>query len=298
MFDINLLAKPGIQESIAELEAEENVDREAAIIQRLGARVTAEAPIAEAPPRKIRSRFRIWIVLLIIIVAGVAYWWYRGWDWKPWEELLQLLVTPPPVSEALAIAEPIGTCPVIIDRFMNALPSRASLDFLDVGGGILMYYVQGGDLAQSLLHLNTQIEGYRYHGVVAPRGPGISVGSWLGTVAFDSRDQVGALRPVKSDYDQFFNLLENNVRNTGGVLVAKIPGTMTAGEYHIQGSLGEIQAHVASITHEMNKVHYHRMSILKQAAQVGETYLLRVIFNLIEERVPSPQLSSPGDSGV
>ncbi|UCD39092.1 MAG: hypothetical protein JSW54_06325, partial [Fidelibacterota bacterium] len=251
MFDINLLAKPGIQEAIAGPEAEEEVDREAAIIERLGARVSVEAPLAEAPRRTIWSRFRIWVVLLIIVVAGVAYWWYRGWSWKPWEEILQFLVTPPPVGEALAIAEPVGTCPVIIDRFMDALPSRASLDFLDVGGGILMYYVQGRDLSQSLLQLNTQIEGYRYHDVVAPREPDISFGSWLGTVAFDSRDQVGALRPVKSDYDQFFNLLENNVRSTGGTLVAMIPGTMTAGEYHIQGSLGEIQAHVASITHEM-----------------------------------------------
>ncbi|UCH09173.1 MAG: hypothetical protein JSU61_07965 [Fidelibacterota bacterium] len=297
MFEINLLAKPGLQEISPELEAEGIGIREAAIISRLEARLP-EGELEKAPARKrLRTKSWIWLFIFIIIIGLAGYWWYQGWDWKPWKGLLPSRMTPEAI-ETLAAAPYPGTCPRTLAWFLEKLPGDASLDFLEIGAGILMFRVQGEDLGPTLLQIQTEVEGYQYSDLLRPRESDYLPGYWLGTVAFKSLDQVGALRPVKAEYDRFFLQLEHQVRDTGGMVVSTIPGTMTAGEYVIQGMLHEIQAHLANAAAKGQNIHYHRIGLLRDQGKSADFYFLRVIFNIIEERPLSLPLSSPGDTGV
>ncbi len=297
MFEINLLTRPGLQETAAEPEAGELLEREAEIVNRLEARIPPETPpIAVAIPRA-KSRFRPWMVILLVIVAAAAYWWYQGWSWNRFREFFPFLEAPPSTEVPEVTALRPGACAAVMARFLEELPSRASLDFMDIGAGVLIYRVWGQELAQSLLQLNAGVEGCRFSDLITPSILAAS-GGWLGTVAFASEQQVGAMRPVMSDYDRFFRQLQDKVRSTGGVVVEMVPGTMTAGEYVIRGSLDEIQAHLAAMAGDSLDVHYHRMSLLKSVEPAGRPYLLRVIFNIIEEPTPSPQSSLPEGTGA
>jgi hypothetical protein len=297
MFEINLLAKPGLQGISPELEADVIGARDAAIINRLEARAPREGIEDEPALKRSKAKSWIWISIFIIVASFVGYWWYQGWDWEPWKALLPSRMVPTAI-ETLAAAPPPGSCPRTLAWFLEELPGEASIDFLDIGAGVLMFRVRGEEIGSALLQIQEEVEGYRYSDLLRPRESSPSPGFWLGTVAFQSRDQVGALRPVKADYDLFFLQLETRVRDTGGLVVATVPGTMTAGEYVIQGTMNEIQAHLANAAANGRNIHYHHISLLRAEGDLTGPYLLRVIFNIIEERPLSPPPSSPGDSGV
>jgi len=134
-------------------------------------------------------------------------------------------------------------------------------------------------------------DGRRFHGQAAafqPAGEGPGLG----------HQRPGGLHPVAADYKLFFTRLQNHISSSGGAIVEMIPGTMTAGEYVIRGSLVEIEAHLVEITQLVASAHYHRMSLLRQDEPSAEAYLLRVIFNLTEETTASPLLSSQGATGA
>jgi len=296
MFDINLLQKPGLQEILAEPEWEV-VPGEAEIISRLEARAPTVAPIVAAPKPREKSRFRSWMVIVVVVLIVAAYWWYQGWSWRQFREAFPFREVPSPADVRPAVTFEEGTCAAVVTNFLLGLPSRAAIDFMDAGAGMLIYRVWGQELAQPLLQLNASIEGHQFSDLLMPvtiTGPDY----WYGIVTFNSRDQAGALRPVRSEYDRFFRLLQDRVRDTGGDLVEMVPGTMTAGEYVIRATLDEIQAHLATVSSDSTAVHYHRLSLLSPDGLDSDFYLLRVIFNLIEEPTPSPQLSSPGSTGV
>ena len=234
-------------------------------------------------------------MLLLVIVVAAAYWWYQGWSWRQWREIFPFLETSLGPTAPQAAAQPAGTGTAVMAGFLGGLPARATLDFLDAGAGIMIYRVQGDELGQVLRKLNADVQGHRFSDLVTPSR---SASYWLGTVAFASRNQAGALRPVRAEYDRFFRLLQDQIRSTGGVVVEMVPGTMTAGEYVIRGSLDEIRAHLAAAARDSINVFYHRLSLLKSATPPEGLYLLRVTFNLVEEQVPSPPPSLPEDTGA
>ena len=297
MFDINLLARSGLQVAAAELELGEVDIHEEAILHRLQERATAEA-LAVAPPKvKTRSRFWGWLVIILVILVVAAYWWYQGWSWKKWREIFPFPKTPPTEVMPRAAVQPPGSCAAVMARFLSDLPSQAAVDFMDAGAGLLIYRIRGEELAQSLLRLNARVEGHRFSDLITLSAPAAPA-CWQGAVAFTSSDQVGALRPIKSEYERFFRKLKDRVSSSGGVLVETIPGTMTAGEYVLRGSLSNIQTHLVTAASDLAYVHYHRMSLLKPDGIATGPYLLRVIFNIIEERPQSPRSLLPGDTAA
>ncbi len=296
MFNINLLARPGLQEAAAGLELEA-VTHEEAILHRLQERATAEA-LAVAPSRvKTRLRFRGWLVIILVVLVVAAYWWYQGWSWKKWREVFPYPKTPPAATMPRAVVQPPWSCAAVMARFLSDLPSQAAVDFMDTGAGLLIYRIRGEELAQSLLKLNSRVEGHQFSDLITLSAPAAPA-CWQGAVAFASGDQVGALRPIKSEYERFFRRLKDRVRSSGGIVVETIPGTMTVGEYVLQGSLSEIQTHLVTAASDSAYVHYHRMSLLKPDRIATGPYLLRVIFNIIEERPLSPQSLLPGDTAA
>ncbi len=297
MFEINLLASPGLQGTADELESDEAAAHEEALLNHLQARAISEAPPVAPPKAKAKSKLWAWLVILLVISVVATYWWYQGWSWKQWRDIFPFRETPPAAAMPVAAAQPPGSCAIVMARFLGDLPSEVTIDFMDAGAGILVYRVRGQELEQSLLQLNTRVEGCQFSDLITPSGSD-APGCWLGTVAFTSRNQVGALRPVKSEYERFFRQLEDKVRSSGGVVVETIPGTMTAGEYVLQGSLEEIQAHLVTASGDSANVCYHRMSLLKPDGLTAGPYLLRVIFNLIEERTLSLRSLSPGSTAA
>ena len=296
MFDINLLARPGLQEVAAGLEFEV-VSHEEAILRRLQERATTEAQAIAPPKVKKRSKIRGWLVIILVILAVAAYWWYQGWSWKEWRELFPFPAAPPAAAMPQAAMQPPGSCAAVMARFLGDLPSQAVIDFMDTGAGLLIYRVRGEELTRSLLRLNVRVEGHRFSDLItlsAPAAPAY----WQGAVAFTSSDQVGALRPIMSEYERFFRKLKARVSSSGGVLVKTIPGTMTAGEYVLRGSLSDIQTNLVTAASDSAHVHYHRMSLLKPDGIATGPYLLRVIFNIIEERPQSPRSLLPGDTAA
>ncbi|UCH63492.1 MAG: hypothetical protein JSU77_03310 [Fidelibacterota bacterium] len=296
MFDINLLARPGLQEAVAELELGADVHEEA-ILNRLQERATAEAQAVVPPKVKKRSRFWGWLVIIVVILVVAAYWWYQGWSWKRWREIFPSPETPPATVMPPAAMQPPGSCAAVMARFLSDLPSQAAIDFMDAAAGLLIYRIQGEELTQSLLRLNTRVEGHRFSDLITLPAPAAPT-CWQGAVAFTSSDQVGALRPIESEYEHFFRRLKDRVQSSGGVVVETVPGTMTAGEYVLQGSLDEIQTHLVTTAADSAYVHYHRMSLLRPKEIAAGPYLLRVIFNIIEERPLSPRSLLPGDTAA
>ncbi len=298
MLDINLLSPPGLQGAVAEPVAEEPLEEaEDAIIKRLEARVKEEVPPAEVPKPKKKSRLRIWIIVFMLIGVAAAYLWYQGWTWQQLREKLPFLESLAVPRESKFVAEQPVPCAKIMARFLEGLPQEASLDYLEAGGGIMVYRIWGQDLAQVLLPLSAQVDGYQYSDFIQESPPN-DPGYWLGAVVYAPRGQVGLLRPTQSDYERFFRRLQDMVRDTGGTLVEMIPGTMTMGEYVIQGTLDEIQSHLVSTTADPAKVHFHRVGLFKPEDSADGDYLLRVVFNLVEEPESSPQLSSPASTGA
>ncbi len=299
VFDIDLLARPGLQGVATGLEFEV-VSHEEAILRRLQERATAEAQAVAPPKVKKGSKIRDWLVIILVILAVAAYWWHQGWSWRElreWREIFPFLAAPPAAAMPRAAMQPPGSCAAVMARFLGDLPSQAVIDFMGAGAGLLTYRVRGEELAQSLLRLNARVEGHRFSDLItlsAPAAPAY----WQGAVAFTSSDQVGALRPIMSEYERFFRKLKARVSSSGGVLVKTIPGTMTTGEYVLRGSLSDIQTHLVTAASDSAYVHYHRMSLLKPDGIATGPYLLRVIFNIIEERPQSPRSLLPGDTAA
>ena len=294
MFDINLLARAGLQGNGVGPEVDQDADRVEAILSRMTVpashEVTAEAQLATLPRRR---RWPLFIAM--IMVAAGALWITRPDLVGRWGAALANRLRP-----ASAVSPPVGpvhSAGAVLARFLAGLPAGATPEFMAVGGGLLIYWINGEALGQPLGLLNAGVQGHRFSDLVAP-DDGAAPDRWLGTVAFASVDQVGALRPVASEYERFFRRLKNRVTLTGGTVLQMVPGTLTAGEYVLNGSLSELHAHLMGVAEDDASVHYHRLSLLKDAEPAEQAYLLRVNFNLIEERNPSPRLSSLDDTGV
>lgn len=300
MFEVNLLAATGLQELAVDADAAKTTVLEAAIIERLSARVPASASDADASAAAPAERSRRWWVLLLVgLLVAAAFWLYREGRLDTLRQNLAAWLGRP-VAVAPSLAAPPIAISAVMGQFLEGLPADATLEYMDAGAGLLTYWILGADLHQTLTRLNAQVQGRRFADVITPAGD-VAPNRWLGTVAFASADQVGALDPIEANYDRFFNRLQANVQSTGGTVVDMIPGTLTAGEYVIQGSLSELRAHlagVAGVVEEAAPVHYHRLSLLRQAGSPDGDYLLRVIFNLTEEPNPSARSSSPGGTGA
>ena len=296
VFDINLLKEPGLQGGGAAIGLG-LPDREEAIIDRLQSRTAPSRAASRAQSQK-KSRSRWWVILSLLILASAVYWGYQSGNLVRLRSLLPMVRSLPSALPALPAAKlPQGTCAKVLAGFLDQLPARATVDFMAAGTGMFIYRIWGEDLKTVLPQLNAAVEGYQYGDVIGPIADG-TPGYWLGTVAYASGDLPGALRPVVADYERFFTRLQDHISSSGGAIVEMIPGTMTAGEYVIRGSLVEIEAHLAEVTQVAVSAHYHRMSLLRQDEPSAEAYLLRVIFNLTEETTASPLLSSQGDTGA
>ena len=296
VFDINLLKEPGLQGAGAALGLGPP-DREEVIINRLQSRAIPTRAASKAQPRK-KSRSRWWIILSLLIFASAVYWRYQGGNLVRLRSLISVVRSSQPALPALpAPMSPQGTCAKVLAGFLDQLPSRAKVDFMAAGAGMFIYRIWGENLDTVLSHLNADVIGYLYGDVIGPIADG-APGYWLGTVAYVFEDRPGGLHPVAADYKLFFTRLQNHISSSGGAIVEMIPGTMSAGEYVIEGSLLEIEAHLAEITQLAISAHYHRMSLLRQDEPSTEAYLLRVVFNLTEETTASALLSSPGATGA
>ncbi len=294
MFRINLLAPPGLQ-GVGDGGDQGEVDsHENAILNRLHARAISETQQVSTPEKK-KTRRLAWLIVIVVLIAA-AYWVDRSGIWK-WSELLLSLTTPRTAEISQGTTPETGSCAAIMANFLTELQSPFVVEFLDAGGGVFTYRVQGQELNQPLLQFNSGVKGHQFSDLIVPSDitePGI----WLGIVAFNAKEQVGALRPVESEYIYFFNQLRNNVGQSGGEIVKAIPGTMTAGEYVLQGSLEVIKSHVVAMANEAAGIHYHRVTLLKPDELIEGPYLLRVIFNLIEDQSLSQRLLSPESTRV
>lgn len=295
MFNINLLAKPGLQGELLIPEGAVMSERELKVISRLEAREPAKEVQAEAPPVTKVRRTWLW-VLLIVVLAAVAVWWFQGW------QLAQDLFLPfreeSLLREQEVVEAPIGpTCVSALASFLEDLPEDAVVDYADAETGLLIYRIWGHDLSQELLRLNTAVEGHRFSDLLRPVDT-TGTGLWFGSIVFVAPDQEGAVRPLKEEYERFFRKLQHLVSESGGEVVRMIPGTMTTGEYVLSGSIGELQAHLNMIDQDSINVHYHRLSLLNQMDSPDGDYLLHVVFNIIEGRLQSPLLSLQESTGV
>ncbi len=213
MFDLNLLAPVGLQGAAVGPGLEGATLHEAAIISRLAARevvgVPGEIRVGAAP----RPRGLWRTVLLVVAVAVAAFWLSQnGRLASLGRDLAVRLGRPAPALPAPRPA-PISGAAVMVG-FLERLPAGATVEFSDAAAGLFIYWVSGEALARRLGELNLQVEGYRFSDLVVPL-ESTAPKRWLGTVAYASADQEGALRPVEADYDRFFHRLQNNIANTG-----------------------------------------------------------------------------------
>ena len=78
MFEVNLLAATGLQELALKPGEPGTTVHEAAIIDRLAARLSAESPEAVAPAVVPAARGRRWWALVVVgLLAAAAFWLYR-----------------------------------------------------------------------------------------------------------------------------------------------------------------------------------------------------------------------------
>jgi hypothetical protein len=301
MFEINLLGTPGLQAGIRDFQFAPKgkssvVDEESAIIQRLQARKESQFSDAAVTHVKSARRFYpLYLLLVIILIAG-GYWGFG-------EYLKQLQrrggissITPPPSSIRFnqPVTDPV-TSAGIMANFLSNMPTQITLDFMDAGAGVLIYRVWGEDLTRYLPQLNAMVIGYEQSDLLAPEGIS-KPGYWLGTVAYKTGNSIGALKPVASDYNEFFDNLEMQLRGSGAQLITTVPGFRKAGEYVIKGTILDIQDHLTEIDAGALLIKYHRMSLIRDGDLVGGRYKLRVIFNLVEDSGQSQLLSSRVDS--
>ncbi|MCK4578074.1 MAG: hypothetical protein KAU50_04745 [Candidatus Marinimicrobia bacterium] len=295
MFEINLLKTPGLQVTAPKIAPPKRIEYEDELVNRLEVRGGTSAAITDVMPKYsiLRSLIRWLIALLLAGLAG--YWAYQAWTAFYGADGSIISVTQP-VTEQPAAAAPalIGSPASILPTFIEHLPSQATIDFMDVGAGVLIYRMWGRELSLFLPQLNAMVDGHIRDDLLAPDGGNIP-GYWLGTVIYESEDQEGVIRPVDGDYGAFFDTLKTRVNSTGGLLVEVIPGAVSAGEYVISGTLRDLHSHLLMVSRSQTKAYYHRMSIIRQYDQPAESYLLRVLFHLVKEPKPSPLLSLRGN---
>ncbi|MFC1535671.1 hypothetical protein ACFL32_00750 [Candidatus Neomarinimicrobiota bacterium] len=295
MFNINLLAKPGLQGEILVPEGAVMSKRELKVISRLEARAPEDAVQAEATPVTRGRRTWLW-VLLIIVLSAVAVWYFQGWQLA--QDLLLPFREESRIREQKVFRAPLGKTSVsVMASFLEDLPEDAVVDYADAEVGLLIYRIWGQEMNQDLLRLNSAVEGHCYSDLLPPVDT-TNPGFWHGTIVFNAPGQEGALRPLKEEYERFFLKLQHLVSETGGAVVRMIPGTMSTGEYVLSGSIGELQAHLNMIDQDTVNVHYHRLSLLNQTDTPDGNYLLHVVFNIIEGRLQSPLASLQESTGV
>jgi hypothetical protein len=295
MFNINLLAEPGLQGEILVPEGAVMSKRELKVISRLEARTPEKAVQAEALPVEKGRRTWLW-VLLIIVLAAVAVWYFQGWQLT--QDLFLPLREESRIREQRVFRAPLGKTSVsVLASFLEDLPEDAVVDYADAEVGLLIYRIWGHEMNQDLLRLNATVEGHRFSDLLPPNDT-TKPGFWLGTIVFVAPGQEGAVRPLKEEYERFFLKLQHLVSETGGAVVRMIPGTMSTGEYVLSGSIGELQAHLDMIDQDSMNVHYHRLSLLNQTDTPDGDYLLHVVFNIIEGRLQSLLPSLQESSGV
>lgn len=292
MFEINLLEQPGLKGGQAAQVAGEPPEEDE-LINRLAKR--QPTPAARARTSRTKAKIKFGWLFLFALLAVIAYWLYTGGysDLIKRKDVSGARVHQlSPTKKAKVM--PIRTSVLIMEAFLSGLPSKATIDFVDVGDGILTYKAWGQELTDHLLQSQSSISGYQFGDLISP-GASTGPGYWWGTVAYASTEPIDALRPIESDYQEFFNELKLGVRTSGGAVLETIPGIMAAGEYLLSGTLKDIQAHLAEVAYGEVNAHYYRLSLIRNGDTETAPYMLRVVFNLIEEQEKSPLLSLLGD---
>ena len=196
------------------------------------------------------------------------------------------------VAEPLPAPESVKLASQVLEH----LSDSAAIEYLDVGGGLLLYRVSGEMDADQLAQLNATIAGYRGGDVVPFHYNGQS--GWGGAVAYQEEAGIERWNPPLSDYERFFQYLRQTVTSGGGRVMLTAAGMLTPGEYVIGGDIALLMDHLTGIAAGPRIAVYHRVSLLRQAAEPGDHYQLRVVFNLVGGEEISPPASLPAGTGA
>ena len=303
VFEINLLLKPGLQLGAAQgVAGELDIDLESPLIDRLRSRegtfitsISGEEEFTSAAKRF--SWFRRLVMLGAI--GSLAYWtFYMGGleQVTTWRD--SVFGTGTIRTKIVKVAKPLPAPESVLlaSQVLEHLSDSAAVEYLDVGGGLLLYRVSGEMSASQLTQLNAVIAGYRVGDIVPFHHNGQS--GWGGAVAYREEAGIERWNPPLSDYEQFFHFLRQTVISGGGRVMLTAAGMLTPGEYVIGGDIALIMDHLTGIAAGPRIAVYHRVSLLRQSEAAREHYQLRVVFNLVGGEDLSPPASSPAGTGA
>ncbi len=300
VFEIDLLADPGLQQDKAAAEPEdperafeeELADR---LASRGGAMPTQIVPTIETQVSgagKVRGVTRL--VWIAILAGGILAGYTQRDLLRPY--LDPLLPRSMRSTPAAAIETPVPRAVRIASRFLATLPGEASLAYLEAGSGLLLYRMQGDLTAEALASLNSSVEGFRIgdnlEAIAGERS------AWLGVVSYTDPGQGHDPAAAGPDYDDFFSALRRSVSTSGAEVTRTSAGLLEPGEYVIAGKLAQVRAHLDAVAETPPPARYHRVSLLRLDGADEDRYRMRVVFNLLKDESPSPQPSSPAGTGA
>lgn len=301
MFEIDLLAAPGLQREKDEAEPEDAaIAYEEELADRIASRggalpiqveATDGSPIAAGGKESGVKRL-VWIAIL---AGGILAGYTQKDLLRPYlDPLLPRSMRSTPAGDATEI--PIPRPVRVASRFLAMLPDNASLTYLEAGAGLLLYRMQGDLTTEALDSLNRSVEGFRIgDNLEATAG---ERSAWLGVVSYtDSGQGQGAVTSSPA-YDNFFSALRRSVTSSGAEVTRTSAVLLEPGEYVIAGKLEQVRAHLDAVAETPPAARYHRVSLLRLDGADGDRYRMRVVFNLLKDNNPSPQPSSPAGTGA
>ena len=303
MFEINLLLKPGLQIGAPQgAQGEIELDQEDPLIDRLrsrGGTFTTRVVGGEEDTTEVKQASWFWRLVFVGAISYLAYWtFYQGGldRLKYWRDTM--FGTTISQTKIVEIVEPLHALESVklASQVLGSLSDSAQVDYLDVGGGLLLYRVSGKLSANQLTQLNIVISGYRAGDVVPFNHNGQS--GWGGAVAYQQSEGFERWDPPTSDYDQFFRNLRQSVTSGGGSVMLTAAGLLTPGEYVIGGDMSLLLDHLTEVVTGPRYAIYHRVSLLRQSVENANRYQLRVVFNLVGGEDISPPASLQAGTGA
>lgn len=300
MVEIDLLQPPGLQ-GVRTDDEFDGSDSEADLINKLESGAGGVRRI-EKGGGKGHIGLK-WVFWLAILVGAVAV----AWNTLPRAErnkLTRQLQSYFKVSTEIVPEQVQGT-PIVTYKsttatvFRNAMdfiPADAIVDYMEAGTGVFLYRIWGTGIRQQLQYLNSQVEGRQFADLMGPEGE-TGTGYWLGAVVYNSNEYGRPSIPTPLDYREFFTRVDRDVKTSGGVLVEMTSGMMEAGEYVISGNWADIRSHMNQVLNAYTSAYFERISLVRRSGDVDDTFLLRVVFNLMGGYTASQQRSLPGATG-